>query len=203
MKLGLPLPVLVLALAATSCGERREGDPVVNVSVSAPAIDFDLPDFSLVDQHDKPFRRADLNGRVWVVDFIFTSCPSICPELTKRMAWLTKELEADPDVSFLSISVDPENDTPAKLLEFQRKNGEITPRWTFLTGDPVVVEKTVLSGFKMALSRGGADGHGATNIFHAERFLVLDKKAHVRGVFDSKGDGLIQLKERVRALSRE
>lgn len=192
----------LLVAQPLGCGQReRDAGPVVSVTVSAAPIDFDLPEFALKDQHGRAFTRRDLDGKVWVVDFVFTSCPTICPELTQRMAWLVGELEAEPGVSFLSVSVDPETDTPERLVAFQKKHGRESPRWFFVTGDPAVVEKTVLEGFKMALSRGG--GHGDANIFHAERFLVLDKRGHVRGVFDSKGEGLVALQARARELNRE
>jgi cytochrome oxidase Cu insertion factor (SCO1/SenC/PrrC family) len=87
--------VVALLLVLGSCGQdRTEEGPIVGLSVSAPTIDFPVPEFELVDQRGKKFTRADMVGSVFVVDFVFTSCPKVCPELTKKMAALSKKLRS-------------------------------------------------------------------------------------------------------------
>lgn len=187
-----------------ACGrDPADEGPIVGLSVSAPTIDFPVPDFELVDQRGKKFTRADMVGSVFVVDFIFTSCPRVCPELTKKMAALSKKLRANDKVKFLSISVDPETDTPERLSAFQQKHGDVEAPWFFVTGDPKVVEETVLKGFKMALTRGTDGGHGDKSIFHAERFVVTDKRGHMRGAYDTSPAGSERLEALVAELSAE
>jgi protein SCO1 len=181
---------IVLASLHGGCGQASDDDsPIAGLSVSAPAIDFPVPEFQLVDQRGKPFTRADMVGSVYVVDFVFTSCPRVCPELTQKMAALSKKLRSNASVKFLSISVDPVTDTPEKLLAFQQKYGDMEAPWSFVTGDPKVVDETVLKGFKMALTRGTDGGHGEASILHAERFVVTDKRGHMRGAFDTSPAG--------------
>ncbi len=171
--------------------------PIVVHSVATASIESPLPDFDLVDQHGRRVQRADLAGKVWVADFIFTTCPSVCPKLTETMAGVARELP-QPDVRFVSFSVDPENDTPEKLDAFAKKHGADSERWIFLTGDPATMKRTVLQGFRMVLgkSEGG-------EIFHAERFVVVDKRGTIRGVFDTTPEGLAALKTKVSALTAE
>ncbi len=183
------------ALLGASCdggGRGPASERAINVSASPVDIDFSLPEFSLVDQRGTPTTRRDLLGRVLVVDFIFTSCPTICPRLTERMALLAKRLEGHRDVLFVSITVDPENDSPEKLAAYGAKYGADPDRWRFLTGEPKHVEETVLHGFKMAVRRAGGG-----SIDHAEKFVLVDQRMHVVGVFESDDDGLAKLQARI------
>lgn len=199
--------LLALSLLSAACGQRsgtqESSEPIVNVSVSAPEIDIAIPVFNLTDQNGKPFGQKDMLGSVFVVDFIFTSCPNVCPELTKRMASLSKELRDKQGLKFLSITVDPETDTPEKLRAFRDKYGDAEAPWFFITGEPKVVDETVLQGFKMAMTRGTNGGHGDASIFHAERFVVIDKQAHLRGIYATTPDGMTALKQKVNQLLAE
>jgi protein SCO1/2 len=190
-------------IAASACREtRKEGEApnAASAAVSASAAPLDVrlpvPTFKLVDQRGRPFDSTSMRGKVWVVDFIFTSCPKICPDLTHKMAGLVSATESEPDVRFLSISVDPENDTPDELARFVEKHGRATERWALVTGDPKVVSETVLGGFKVAM---GKDSAG--NLFHGEHFVVVDKEGFVRGFFQADDEGLAALLARVRQLA--
>jgi protein SCO1/2 len=188
--------LLAAACDPASARSKSSSAPVENASVSAPSIDIELPDFQLVDQSGKAFRRSDMLGKVWVTDFIFTTCPSICPAMTRQMSGLVKELEGDAGVRFLSITVDPENDTPEKLAAFVKENGAPSAAWFQLTGDPKAVDDIVNKGFLMGVQRGPNKG----DIAHAKRFVVVDKRAHVRGLFETDDAGLAALKRTVREL---
>jgi protein SCO1/2 len=199
--------LLLLAATTVACGSssKRSGaegssepSPVVRVSAQPVVFDLDVPAFSMVDQKGRPTTRADLEGKVWVANFIFTTCPTICPRLTEKMASLAARTKNDPNLRFLSITVDPENDTPPVLDMFAARYGVDAERWRFLTGDPKHVEETVLKGFKMALQK-----QGQAVVFHAERFVLLDKRGHMRGVFDTEPADLDRLLARVRELEAE
>jgi protein SCO1 len=192
--------LLLAAACDPASAKQEESSPIKNLVVQAPAIDFELPAFALIDQNKQPVTRDSLLGKVWVANFIFTSCPSICPRLTAKLATLQAPLLESDDVRFVSFSVDPETDTPEKLLAFATKHGATSPRWLFVTGDPKVVDATVLQGFKMVLQRSQA---GSVDISHAERFCAVDKKGHVRALFDTSDDGLLGLKAKVAELLAE
>jgi protein SCO1/2 len=195
--------VLALLAALASCGDptsaEKAGAPSVVVSVEPRAeLVIDLPDFELVDQTGAKVSKRDLAGRVWIADFIFTTCPTICPRLTEKMAGLGGRMKDAGDLRFVSFTVDPENDTPEVLSTFGKKYGADPSRWSFLTGEPKHVEDVVLKGFKQALSR---DSGGM--IFHSERFVLVDKKGRVRGFYETEPAQLDALEKRARELLSE
>jgi protein SCO1/2 len=196
--------VLVVLGLLTACDRMRgstsnrgsRGGLAIDVSASQPDIDLPLPSFSLVDQRGAAFESESMRGHVTVVDFVFTECPAVCPSLTQKMAALVDRTDQDASISFLSISVDPENDTPAKMTSFLAKYGKDSPRWSFVTGDPDVVQKTVIGGFKIRMDRDRAG-----TLAHGEHFVVVDKVLRIRGYFDATPEGLDALVVRARALA--
>jgi protein SCO1 len=206
-----PYPVATAAISAafallsSGCSERDPGSdargrgPAVVVSVEPRAeLSLELPDFELVDQAGKKRSKSDLAGKVWIADFIFTTCPSICPRLTEKMSALSKRTVDAPDLRYVSFTVDPETDTPEALAAFGAKYGADTARWSFLTGEPKHVEDVVLKGFKQVLSR---DSGGM--IFHSERFVLVDKRGKVRGFYETEPHQLDALEKRARELLTE
>jgi protein SCO1/2 len=175
--------------------------PAIFVSAArvddAPGVLFPAPHFGLTDQNDKPFSDADLKGKTWVVDFVFTRCGGPCPMMTQRMIKLAKQIDS-PNVRFVSISVDPAYDTPAVLREYAKVQGATDPRFVFLTGDSSVIYDLAQKGFKVtALPAKGEEG-----IQHDERFLLFDTVGNCRGVYHSKDDAsMAQLVADANALS--
>lgn len=178
----VPIAVIGLALAGVGIHRAVRGAPGVQLAESGrPEIAIPLPPFSLTDQDGKSVTLAELRGHVTIVDFIFTKCPSICPRLTQKMGTLVNETKADGEaLRFVSISVDPDNDTPPVLRAYGEKAGADFRRWSFLTGDQKAVEDTVIRGFKMALEK---DPSGS--IAHAERFVLVDERGTIRAYFDA------------------
>jgi len=173
-----------------------DGQASVRVTTSGrPELSIPLPAFSLVDQDGRPFTPAALRGRVWIVSFFFTRCPTICPRLTAKMGELVEATSGMDDLAFASISVDPENDPPAVLRAYGTRHGADFARWWFVTGDQKALEETVVSGFKLALAR---DDVGA--IVHAERFVLVDAEGRIRGYFDADEPGQRDLLDAARRL---
>jgi protein SCO1/2 len=195
------LIVLAALAAAVGCDSAKAGDvssgPAAFVSAEPVVYDFAIPDFSMVDQKGRKVSRADLTGKVLVVDFIFTTCPTVCPRLTERMSGVDKSLAGESDVRMVSITVDPENDSPEKLAAYGARYGADPERWLFLTGEPDHVRDTVIRGFKMAV-RKVSDA----NIDHAEKMVLVDRRMHVVGVFDADDEGLGKLTARAKELAR-
>ena len=144
-----------------------------------------LPAFSLTDEAGQPFTRRELTGHVWVVDFVFTSCSSICPRLTTEMQRLTVRAADQTDLRFLSISVDPLHDTPEKLQTYAKNFGADLRRWKWLTGSVQEIEQTVVGGFKMALEKAPIAGSDNFNILHSSKFALVDTQGNLRGFYDS------------------
>ena len=119
-----------------------------------PPVLGSVPAFTMTDQLGQPFGTHDLEGRVWVADFIFTACQTMCPVLTQKMALLThRARHLGPEVHFVSFSVDPERDTPQKLAAYAATYHADPHKWSFLTGTLDSIQGAVVDGFKPELSQ--------------------------------------------------
>lgn len=191
-----------LLLAVTSLGCRRQPPP--------PPL-FDLPDFELTDAHGRPFSAERLGGRVWVVDFFFTSCPTYCPLLTERMKTLRETLREERErVGFLSISVDPGHDTPERLRAYAKKHDlklddEARPPWHLLTGATGKVAEVVVRGFRLPMGapRPKDAQQQVYEILHARHFVLVDGQRRVRGFYRTDEEGLAKLRGDLEAVLRE
>ncbi|RMH03663.1 MAG: SCO family protein [Planctomycetota bacterium] len=161
-------PALLLVLAA--CPTEEDLSPIGEVA-----------DFTLTDQAGRAFGRRDMAGKVWVVDFFFTRCPSICPHLTAAMKGLAERLGDPADLGRLSITVDMEHDTPEVLAAYAERMGATHPNWRFLTGPRSEINRLALESFKLAF---GEEMDAEGNILHSSRFVLVDRRGRVRGYYD-------------------
>jgi protein SCO1/2 len=149
---------------------------------------YPLPDFSLTDQTDKMISLADLKGKVWVADFIFTNCGGTCPMMTGKMRRLQDTLPAE--IRMVSITVDPARDTPKILAAYAAEQGATRDRWLFLTGDKQSLYDLCVKGFKLPLDESG--GTPAEPIAHSTRFVLVDKEGEIRGYYSGTEDDDMQ-----------
>lgn len=143
-----------------------------------------LPELELKTQEGKTFSRKDFLGHVTLVNFIFTSCPTVCPVLTQKMKEIVSEIQ-NPEIRFVSLSVDPENDSPEVLKKYGEKYGADWSRWTFLTGPLNTISEVVIKGFKVSLVREKKQNHpdetrDLFDITHGEHFVLVDKQGNIR-----------------------
>ena len=169
---------------------------------ASPAVLGGLPAFTLTDQTGKPFGSRELAGKIWVADFIFTSCQGACPLLSERMAEVGKRARhLGPDFHLVSISVDPERDTPDRLAAYAVRYGANPIAWSFLTGPETAIQATVVEGFKVGAGKersGAADGGpGFWEIFHGENLVLVDRQMRIRGYFPPTPEGIDKLMEAV------
>ncbi|WP_428387464.1 SCO family protein [Mucisphaera sp.] len=176
--------MVVIGLMPARGGAAAESDLPVPDPAHGQALDFRAPAFTLMDTEGRAFASSDLDGRVWVVDFIFTRCQLVCPVMTQRMSLLQQRLEEVglDEVRLVSITVDPEHDTPAVLKAFAEQYGADPERWTFLSGDREKIWRLVQEGFRLALDED--PGNDLMPITHSSRFLVVDRENVVRATFD-------------------
>jgi protein SCO1 len=148
-----------------------------------------LSDFSLTSQSGARFGSAELRGKPWVAAFFFTRCPTVCPVITRRMRALQLEAQRKKlDLRFVSISVDPENDTPEVLRRYAESSQADTSSWTFLTGDYELIRRTAEQGFKLALE-GRADAAAPDlGILHGSHLVLVDAALQIRGYYRSSDD---------------
>jgi len=159
-----------------------------------------VPPFQLTNQDGKTFGSADLANKIWIADFIFTTCPGPCPMISSRMSELQKPLEKT-DVHLVSISVDPEKDTPQVLRGYAEKLNAQPNRWDFLTGSKSAIYDLSQKGFKLAV----ADGTEETGVpVHSTRMVLVDRKGRIRGYYDgTAADAVTKLLADTNHLLRE
>jgi protein SCO1 len=140
-----------------------------------------VPAFQLVNQNGQSFGSAQLAGKIWIADFIYTTCPGPCPMISSRMSELQRPLEKT-DVHLVSFSVDPEKDTPRVLQSYAEKLQADPARWDFLTGPKSAIYKLSHDGFKLAVS-DGSEEQGIP--VHSTRMVLVDRRGEIRGYYDT------------------
>jgi protein SCO1/2 len=143
-----------------------------------------LPSFELVNQDAQPFGTAQLAGKIWIADFIFTTCPGPCPIISSRMSELQKPLEKT-DIHLVSFTVDPEKDTPEALRVYAEKLHAQPARWDFLTGSRPEIYALARDGFKLAVSDGSDGGDESGLPVHSTRVVLVDRHGTIRGYYDA------------------
>jgi cytochrome oxidase Cu insertion factor (SCO1/SenC/PrrC family) len=158
-----------------------------------------VPDFILLERSSKSARLGDLRGAIWIADFIYTTCTDTCPLQSAEMAKLQEQL-AGSAIKLVSISVDPEKDTPQVLSLYADRYKADPHRWLFLTGGKDQIRRLVQEGFRLsAASAGGSAETGV--ILHSPRFVLVDKESQIRGYYDSRDlQALQRLKKDVATL---
>ena len=139
-----------------------------------------VPAFQLTNQQGQPFGSAQLDGKIWIADFIFTSCPGPCPMISSRMSELQRPLE-NSDVHLVTFTVDPETDTPEILRGYSERLHARPGRWDFLTGPETAIYRLIRDGFKLGVS-DGAEELGVP--VHATRAALVDRRGAIRGYYD-------------------
>ncbi len=135
----------------------------------------ELPPFSLTERSGRTVTLADLAGKIWVADFIFTNCAGICPEMSTRMTAVHEAFRRDPDALCVSITVDPDRDTPEVLREYAAKYGASEDRWLYLRGPVKDVLALSYEGFHI--------GDAEDPFIHSQRFVLVDRKGGIRGYY--------------------
>jgi protein SCO1/2 len=137
-----------------------------------------VPEFELINQDGKNFGSADLRGKVWIADFVYSTCPGPCPMISSRMSELQKPLEKT-DVHLVSFTVDPAKDTPHVLHGYAEKLQAEPGRWDFLTGPQSTIYNLSRNGFKLAV------GEEKGVPVHSTRMILVDRHGAIRGYYDA------------------
>ena len=161
----------------------RSTDPDAQTPIIAPDYPRHLVDFSLVDQSGHAVTRKDLEGKIVVVNFVFTSCAAVCPYVNAQMEKIQQLTAGRPDVRLLSLTMDPVDDTPAVLANYGRSFGEDVHRWSFLTGDTSEMKRFVGTSF-LPPDTTGEFSYMPGNFAHTQRIALVDTKGHLVEYFD-------------------
>ena len=178
-----PLVTALLLFLLREIEVQRLANRAINNYGSVPA-------FRLTNQEGRPFGSADLAGKIWIADFIYTTCPGPCPMISSRMSEMQKPLEKT-DVHFVSFTVDPERDTPQMLREYANRLRAAPGRWDFLTGPKSAIYDLSRQGFKLAAAEhGGESGEP----LHSTRMILIDRRGQIRGYYDGiEADAITRL----------
>ncbi len=140
-----------------------------------------IADFSLTNQNGKTITQSDYKGKIYIADFFFTTCPTICPIMTKNMAGIQEQIIDDDDVLLLSHSVTPVIDSVAQLKKYALEKGVNDAKWNLVTGDKKQIYKLARKSY-LAVKNDG-DG-GPFDMIHTENFILVDKERRIRGFYD-------------------
>jgi len=143
-----------------------------------------VPDFQLVATDSTNLTSHDLDGKVWVVDFIFTTCQGPCPIMTKNMASLHRSFILEEDVRLVSVTVNPEYDTPEIFQKYADQFDADTQRWYFLTGERDAIHALAVEGFKL--------GSIEEPVFHSTYMVLVDRQRRIRGYYDGTNSEEVQ-----------
>lgn len=151
-----------------------------------------VADFALTNQSDQPVTLANLTNRVWVADIIFTRCAGPCPRMTQQMRQLQGALPKDSAARLVTLTTDPEFDSPEVLKKYGQRTGADFERWNFLTGTKTEIGMLAANSLKLSAQPvKPEDQRDVADLFiHTTIFVIVDKRAQLRGFFETAGDGV-------------
>ena len=157
-------------------------------ALSGPQILGVIPDFSLVERNGQTVTAKQLEGKIWLADFIYTTCSGPCPIITARMAKLQKRYANRGNLRFVSITVDPAHDTPVVLSRYADQHGASKDQWLFLTGEHESIHYLATQGMMLAMTENTQDQAGGDTLLHSLLFVLVDEKRQIRGYYNATED---------------
>lgn len=194
--------VLLFAILLPACkqkaekGSRVDTLPYYNDASFTPKWEINdsdfhkIPDFKLTNQEGNTITQKDVAEKIFVADFFFTTCPGICPKMTRNMGTIQKEFINDDEVFLLSHSVTPETDSVPMLKAYAKRKGIKTKTWFLLTGDRDQIYKLGRKAYFVEEDLGVTKSND--DFLHTENFVLIDKNRHIRGIYNGLNKTAIQ-----------
>jgi protein SCO1 len=178
--------LVVLSLIIVSCQEKKSlpflGPKDTHlVDGKVDTIYHQIPPFRFLNQDSTWVSEKDMSGKIYVADFFFTSCPTICPKMKTQLLRIYERYASNDQIRILSHSIDPTFDTPIVLKQYAERLQVKAPRWNMLTGDKAAIYKL---GEKSYMVTAQEDKNEAGGFVHSGAFILVDKNRHVRGIYD-------------------
>ena len=200
---------LFLFAAIISCSEKKESghqrlpylgrhDIVKNEKdgkISVDTVYHSIADFRFVNQDSAWITNETFEGKIYVADFFFTSCPDICPKMNTQMLRVYDSLREMKDLAFLSHTIDPVTDSVRVLKDFADRLGVSSSRWHFVTGEKEVLYKLGQVSYMASMADEGPGG-----LVHSGRFFLIDKERRIRGAYD--GTEALEVNDLIRDIQR-
>ena len=164
---------------------------------SGKEIHHIIPDFKFVDQDSLDFYSQSMSGKIWVANYFFTSCPTICPAMMRNMQLIQEAYLNDPEVEILSFTVDPKRDIPSRFTKYAKNFHVISHKWHLLTGDKMDLYRLARKGFFLSATAG--DG-GPTDFIHSEHFVLIDGQGRIRFYYD--GTDINHVKQLIKDIAK-
>jgi cytochrome oxidase Cu insertion factor (SCO1/SenC/PrrC family) len=197
--------LIVIVLVVRIFGPARFSHGQANPSTELRKMSI-VPPFALTERNGKTITNHDLAGKIWVADFIYTTCPGPCPLITAGMAKLQDAVAHDPRVQLVSFTVDPQTDTPAVLAKYADQYDADPNRWWFLTGPEKPLYDLIQKGFLQVVqdNTGQPLQDGQNKVTHSTYLALVDASGNVRGYYDGVGtDGRADLLRAIKILEKE
>ncbi len=180
------IPAIILCftiISIISCESSSRKLPILGERefINGDSVYHTIPDFSFVNQDNQTITNKNYEGKIYVADFFFTTCPTICPIMKKQMLRVYEKFKENPKVGILSHSIDPRHDSVQVLKEYAARLGVKSKMWNFVTGEK---RKIYEIGEKSYYVTAGEDSTAAGGIIHSGAFILVDTKRRVRGVYD-------------------
>jgi protein SCO1/2 len=178
--------LLAISLFIASCQEKKSlpflGPKDTHlVDGKVDTIYHQIPPFRFLNQDSTWVSEKDMAGKIYIADFFFTSCPTICPKMKTQLLRIYERYAANDQIRILSHSIDPTFDTPSVLKQYAERLQVKAPRWNMLTGDKAAIYKL---GEKSYMVTAQEDKNEAGGFVHSGAFILVDKNRHVRGIYD-------------------
>ncbi|WP_340156335.1 SCO family protein [uncultured Winogradskyella sp.] len=184
-----PLPIYQPAMVA---------EELVDSTIQHQLKYHKIADFSLTNQNGETITQENYKDKIYVADFFFTTCQTICPVMTKNMEQIQKEIINDDDVMLLSHSVTPTIDSVAQLKKYAKEKGVIDSKWNLVTGDKKQIYELARKSYLAVKTDGNGDEY---DMIHTENFMLIDKKRQIRGFYDgTKPEDIERILEDIKTL---
>ena len=183
---GLILIGMLLCIGASSCSEKPKEEKLLiygrkEIKDNGDTLYHHIADFQFVNQDSTIITQDTFKDKIYVADFFFTSCPTICPIMKTQMLRVYEKVLDNPDVMILSHSIDPKHDTVALLKDFAERLGVSSSKWHFVTGNKDEIYKIGQTSYMVAAIDDPTEPGG---YIHSGAFILVDKDRQVRGLYD-------------------
>ena len=179
--------VLSMILLTTACQQKEKQLPilgkkeVVENGTSADTVYHTIPDFEFIDQDRNTITQKSFDDKIYIADFFFTTCPTICPVMKTQMLRVYEKYNDNPEIAFLSHTIDPKHDTVAVLKEYADRLGISSDQWHMVTGDRDKIFEIAQSHYMVSAHEDPSAPGGAV---HSGAFILIDKEKRIRGYYD-------------------
>lgn len=171
-------------------GNHKLDTVMVDGKMRIDTLWHQIPEFRFINQDGQEVTEQNVKGKIYVVDFFFTTCKTICPAMSDEMSRINQTFADEPNVLILSHTVDPDTDQPEQLRSYAEKFGAKSNKWLFLTGDKVDLYAIARNGYLLEASIGTG---GPTDFIHTQNFALVDYNRRIRGIYDGLDNNEIDM----------